>query len=45
LIKKIGGLLGIRDKNLLLSALDAPKASFGGKEMYPSIQEKAAIYL
>ncbi len=45
LVKKFGGLSGIRDKNLLLSALDAPKASFGGKEMYPSIHEKAAIYL
>jgi death on curing protein len=45
LMKKFGGLPGIRDKNLLLSTLEAPKASFGEKEMYPSIHEKAAIYL
>lgn len=40
-----GGLPGIRDKNLLLSALEAPKTSLFGKEMYPSIPEKAASYL
>lgn len=45
LIKEFGGLSGMRDTNLLLSALEAPKASFGGKEMYPLIYEKAAIYL
>lgn len=45
LIEKFGGLSGIRDKNLLYSALSAPKASFGGKDMYPSIPEKAAVYL
>ena len=45
LLEEFGGLSGIRDKNLLHSALDAPKASFGGKEMYPTIYEKAAAYL
>ena len=45
LIEKFGGLSGIRDKNLLYSALSAPKASFGGKDMYSSISEKAAVYL
>jgi death-on-curing protein len=45
MIKRFGGLAGIRDKNLLLSALEAPKASFGGAELYPSIFEKAATYL
>lgn len=45
LIEKFGGLSGIREKNLLCSALNAPKASFGGKDMYPSIHEKAAVYL
>jgi death-on-curing protein len=45
LIKNFGGLGGIRDKNLLLSALEAPKASFSGKAMYPTIHEKAAVYL
>jgi death-on-curing protein len=45
LIEKFGGLSGIRDKNLLYSALNAPKVSFGGKDMYSSIPEKAAVYL
>lgn len=45
LLENFGGLSGVRDKNLLYSALEAPKASFGGKEMYPSIYEKAATYL
>lgn len=45
MIEKFGGLSGIRDKNLLLSALEAPKASFGGFDLYPSIFEKAATYL
>jgi death on curing protein len=30
MIKKFGGVSGMRDKNLFLSALEAPKASFGG---------------
>ncbi len=42
LVDNFGGLPAIRDKNLLLSALQAPKASFDGQEMYPSIYEKAA---
>ena len=45
LIEKFGGLSGVRDINLLDSALNAPKSSFGGKDMYPSIPEKAAVYL
>jgi len=45
LLKNFGGLPGLRDKNLLHSALEAPKASFGGKDMYPTIYEKASAYL
>lgn len=45
LLKNFGGLPGIRDKNLLLSALEMPKASFGNKKMHPSIFQKAAAYL
>ena len=45
LLENFGGLRGIRDKNLLYSALEAPKAAFGGQEMYPSIHKKAAAYL
>jgi prophage maintenance system killer protein len=32
LLKDFGGLSGIRDKNLLHPALEAPKASFSGRE-------------
>lgn len=45
LVRKYGGLPGIRDRNLLYSALDAPKAAMFGLEMYPSIYDKAAAYL
>lgn len=45
LLKRYGGLPGIRDKNLLWSAIDAPKAAMFGNEMYPTIYEKAAAYL
>lgn len=41
----MAGLPGIRDKNLLYSAVDAPKAAMFGQEMYPSVYEKAAVYL
>lgn len=44
-IRKDGGLPGIRDMNLLWSAIDAPKVSLFGQEMYPTIHEKAATYL
>lgn len=42
LIKETGGSDGIRDKGLLDSALESPFQSFGGEELYPSIQSKAA---
>lgn len=45
MIERFGGLAGIRDMNLLLSALEAPKASFDGCDFYPSVYEKAAVYL
>ncbi|WP_313188155.1 type II toxin-antitoxin system death-on-curing family toxin [Lacrimispora sp.] len=42
LIKKSGGLDGVSDNNLLESALQAPFQTFGGDELYPTIQKKAA---
>ncbi len=45
MLKRYGGLPGVRNKNLLWSAIDAPKAAMFGQEMYPSIYEKAAAYL
>jgi death-on-curing protein len=42
LIEFTGGCDGIRDEGLLDSALEIPFQSFGGEELYPSIQAKAA---
>ena len=45
MIKRFGGLIGIRDKNLLNSAIELPKSTMFGKDLYPGVFEKAAIYL
>lgn len=37
-----GGSIGIRDEGLLESALEAAFSTFGGVELYPSKEEKAA---
>ena len=42
LVESTGGSDGIRDEGLLDSALESPFQSFGGEELYPSIQAKAA---
>ena len=42
LIEKTGGNDGIRDINLLESAVFSAEASFGDKECYPTVEEKAA---
>ena len=42
LIESTGGSDGIRDEGMLDSALESPFQSFGGEELYPSIQAKAA---
>lgn len=42
LIEATGGSKGIRDERMLESALMNPYQSFGGIELYPSIQAKAA---
>lgn len=42
LIQQTGGCDGVRDFNLLDSALETPFQSFGGDELYPTIQAKAA---
>ena len=42
LIEETGGSHGVRDDNLLESALEAPFQSFGGSDLYPTIQAKAA---
>ena len=42
LIQQTGGSDGVRDYNLLDSALETPFQSFVGDELYPTIQAKAA---
>ena len=44
-IKQFGGLSGVRDDNLLASAVLTPQSSFGGKSPYADIEEVAAAYL
>ena len=42
LLEATGGSDGIRDEGMLDLALNNPFQSFGGKELYPSVQAKAA---
>lgn len=42
LIAETGGIGGVRDDGLLESSLNAPFQSFGGIDVFPSIQQKAA---
>lgn len=42
LIATTGGSSGIRDESLLEAALVAPFVSFGGVDLYPTLEQKAA---
>ena len=42
LIAETGGLSGLRDEGMLDSALSAPFQTFGGEDVYPSLQQKAS---
>jgi len=44
-IKQFGGANGVRDENLLASAVLTPQSSFGGKSPYADTVEIAAAYL
>ena len=44
-IRDYGGIAGLRDLNLLESALARPFLSFDGVEFYPSVFEKTAAIL
>ena len=44
-LKQFGGLNGVRDENLLPSAVLAPQSTFGGRSPYADIVEVAAAYL
>lgn len=42
LIDETGGLDGVRDETLLESAINAPFQKFDGKDLFPTVQQKAA---
>lgn len=42
LMAQSGGIDGLRDEGLLDSAVNTPLQTFGGRELYPSLLEKAA---
>ncbi len=41
-LRQSGGTPGLRDSNVLESALAQPRMTFGGEDLYPSLIEKAA---
>ncbi len=45
IIRRYGGLDGIRDIGLLASAMDMPKAAMFGEDLHPTPFDKAAAYL
>ena len=45
LIEETGGGYGIRDMEMLLSAVERPKASFDGQDLYPDLVSKAAALM
>jgi len=42
IMEQSGGAIGVRDLNALESALAQPRMTFGGRELYPTIVDKAA---
>lgn len=44
-IKRYGGKKGIRDRNLLLSAISQPLSTFNGQYLHKTSAEKASAYL
>jgi death-on-curing protein len=45
IIGRTGGSDGLRDQGLLLSALEMPRASFGGQFLHEDLYEMGAAYL
>jgi len=45
IIDEIGGSHGVRDIGLLEAAVERPKATFGGKDLYPDLFSKAAAVM
>lgn len=45
LIRRFGGSDGLRDRGMMLSAIEMPKASFGGQFLHEDLFAMAAAYL
>jgi len=45
LVSEYGGLQGIRDMGLLISAIEMPKATMFGEHLHESLFDKASAYL
>lgn len=45
IIDETGGSHGVRDREAIASAAQAPRQSFDGGEVYASVHKKAAVYL
>lgn len=45
LVAETGGSHGVRDLNLLLSAVSRPRASFDDRDLYPDLFSKAAALM
>ena len=45
LIAETGGSHGVRDLNMLLSALGRPRASYDQRDLFPEITTEAAVLL
>jgi death-on-curing protein len=43
LLEQSGGSEGLRDPGALASAIEQPRMTFGGEDLYPTVAEKAAI--
>lgn len=44
ILDKSGGAHGVRDMNLLGSIAERPKMQIGGRDLYPTVFDKAAVY-
>lgn len=44
-IEKFGGIKGVRDQKLLESAINRPFVTFGGEDLYKTVEEKASAVL
>jgi len=44
IIDETSGSHGVRDSHAILSMVESPKQTFSGKELYPTVFEKSAVY-